>query len=90
MLPLLLRLRSMYWHHLAKYPIVTHDPNILKAIIGELIYIGNKKRVSSRREKHKILLQTVHTVPGCVKFHAHAPMATERAHHKSFLQNFVT
>ena len=39
------------------YPLVTHDPNMLKKVTGNLL--GKiKKCLFSRREKHKFLLET--------------------------------
>ena len=45
------------------YPLVTHDPNMLKKVTGELIN-WKIKSVSSRRKRHKFPVETFHTVPG--------------------------
>ena len=46
--------------HVLVYPLVTDDPNMIEK------KQRNLQNVSSGREKHKFLLKTVHTVPGCV------------------------
>ena len=48
-----------------QYPLVTHDPNMLKKVTGELT--RKIKSISSRRKIAKYLVETVHTVPGCVQ-----------------------
>ena len=40
-----------------KYPLVTHDPNMLKKVTGELIW--ENKKCLFRREIEKFLLETV-------------------------------
>ena len=47
-----------------EYPLVTHDPNMLKKKSrGNLV----GKSVSSRTEIPKFLLETVRTVPDCTQ-----------------------
>ena len=54
--------KAIYDFHV--YPLVTHDPNMLKKVTGELSW--ENYSVSSRREMAKFLVETVHTVPGCL------------------------